>query len=250
MTVLDGLRLAVSWLSVLPVPAQRVDDRTCRQAISFAPLVGVLVGAFGAAALWALTVLGAPPLLAGLLTVGVLVLVTRGMHVDGLADTVDGLGCYGPPERALTVMRDGGAGPFAVVALILVLGVQAASLAELAHAPLTLVLACAVGRAGFVLCCRTGVPAARPEGMGALVAGSQPTWLVTAWWLALLAVAGVGVGWQAALAVVLAAALLLAFTWHTRRRFGGITGDVLGAASELATTTVLATTAVLATPIA
>ncbi|MEV6230724.1 adenosylcobinamide-GDP ribazoletransferase [Saccharopolyspora shandongensis] len=250
MTVLDGLRLAVSWLSVLPVPAQRVDDRTCRQAISFAPLVGALVGAFGAAALWALTALGAPPLLAGLLTVGVLVLVTRGMHVDGLADTVDGLGCYGPPERALTVMRDGGAGPFAVVALILVLGVQAASLAELAHAPLTLVLACAVGRAGFVLCCRTGVPAARPEGMGALVAGSQPTWLVTAWWLALLAVAGVGFGWQAALAVVLAAALLLAFTWHTRRRFGGITGDVLGAASELATTTVLATTAVLATPIA
>jgi adenosylcobinamide-GDP ribazoletransferase len=240
----DGLRLAVSWLSVLPIPAQRVDEHTCRQAISFAPLVGALVGAFGAATLWALTAFGAPPLLAGLLTVGVLVLVTRGMHVDGLADTVDGLGCYGPPERALSVMRDGGAGPFAVVALILVLGVQAVSLAELANAPLTVVLACAVGRAGFVLCCRTGVPAARPEGMGALVAGSQPTWLVAAWWLVLLAWAALGFGWHAALAVALAAALLLALTRHTRRRFGGITGDVLGAASELATTVVLATTAI------
>jgi adenosylcobinamide-GDP ribazoletransferase len=166
------------------------------------------------------------------------------MHVDGLADTVDGLGCYGPPERALSVMRDGGAGPFAVVALILVLGVQAVSLAELANAPLTVVLACAVGRAGFVLCCRTGVPAARPEGMGALVAGSQPNWLVAAWWLALLAVAALGFGWHAALAVALAAGLLLALTRHTRRRFGGITGDVLGAASELATTVVLAGAAI------
>ncbi|WP_184729192.1 adenosylcobinamide-GDP ribazoletransferase [Saccharopolyspora phatthalungensis] len=237
---MDGLRLAVSWLSVLPVPAQRVDDRTCRQAISFAPLVGALVGGFGAAALWALTALGSPPLLAGLLTVAVLVLVTRGMHVDGLADTVDGLGCYGPPDRALSVMRDGGAGPFAVVALILVLGVQAVSLAELVDAPLTVVLACAVGRAGFVLCCRAGVPAARPEGMGALVASTQPTWLVTAWWLALFAVAVLGFGWHAAVAVALAAALLLALTWHARRRFGGITGDVLGAASELATTAILA----------
>ncbi|MGW3471168.1 adenosylcobinamide-GDP ribazoletransferase [Saccharopolyspora sp. NPDC000995] len=242
--MLDGLRLAVSWLSVLPVPARRVDDRICRQAITFAPLVGALVGAFGAAALWVLTSLGSTALLAGLLTVGVLVLVTRGMHVDGLADTVDGLGCYGPPERALSVMRDGGAGPFAVVALILVLGIQAASLAELANVPLTVVLACAVGRAGFVLCCRTGVPAARPEGMGALVAGSQPTWLVATWWLALLVVATVGFGWHAAIAVVLAAVLLLALTWHTRRRFGGITGDVLGAASELATTAVLATMAI------
>ncbi|KAA5826746.1 adenosylcobinamide-GDP ribazoletransferase [Saccharopolyspora hirsuta] len=235
----DGLRLAVSWLSVLPLPARRVDDATCRQAIAFAPLVGALVGGFGALALWGLTVLGAPALLAGLLTVAVLVLVTRGMHVDGLADTVDGLGCYGPPERALSVMRDGGAGPFAVVALILVLGAQAASLAELAANPLVVVLACAVGRAGFVLCCRRGVPSARPEGMGALVAGSQPTWLVTAWWLVLLAVAALAFTWHVAIAVAAAAALLLAFTHHVQRRFGGITGDVLGAASELATTTVL-----------
>ncbi|MER7016006.1 adenosylcobinamide-GDP ribazoletransferase [Saccharopolyspora sp. NPDC000359] len=235
----DGLRLAISWLSVLPLPARRVDDTTCRQAIAFAPLVGALVGGTGALALWGLTALGAPPLLAGLLTVAVLVLVTRGMHVDGLADTVDGLGCYGPPERALSVMRDGGAGPFAVVALVLVLGAQAVSLAELATNPLVLVLACAVGRAGFVLCCRRGVPSARPEGMGALVAGSQPTWLVASWWLALLAVAVLAFPWSTAVAVVVAAALLLAFTRHTQRRFGGITGDVLGAASELATTTVL-----------
>lgn len=242
---MDGLRLALSWLSVLPVSAHRVDERACRQAITFAPLVGALVGALGAGVLWGLTALGAPPLLAGLITVATWVLVTRGMHVDGLADTVDGLGCYGPPERALHVMKDGGAGPFAVVALILVVGVQAVGLATLAtaaHWP-AVVLACATGRAAFVLCCRNGLPPARPEGMGALVAGSQSNTTVALWWAALLALGAVALGhawWFGLIAVALAALLLVAFTEHARRRFGGITGDVLGAGSELSTTVVLA----------
>lgn len=241
---MNGLRLAVSWLTVLPLPARDLDARACRQAITVAPLVGALVGAFGALVLAVLSAAGAAPLLAGLLTVAALVLVTRGMHVDGLADTVDGLGCYGPPERALHVMRDGGAGPFAVVALILNTGVQAVALAELAGSGrwLAVVLACAVGRAGFVLACRRGMPAARPEGMGVLVAGSQSPPVVAAWWIALAGAAAFlpGSWWLGPVAVALTCALLLGFTAHARRRFGGITGDVLGAAAELATTAMLA----------
>lgn len=242
---MDGLRLALSWLSVLPVPADRVDARTCRRAITFAPLVGALIGLVGAAVLWGLTALGGPPLLAGLITVAVWVLGTRGMHVDGLADTVDGLGCYGPPERALQVMKDGGAGPFAVAALIVALGVQTIGLAALAETGrwAAVVLACAVGRAAFVLCCRPAMPAARPEGMGALVAGSQSATVVALWWGVLAVLGGLALGdawWLGPIAVALAAAALLLFTRHVRRRFGGITGDVLGASSELSTTIVLA----------
>src|SRR2546423_1174491 len=120
-----GGQLALSWLTVLPVRASRVDAATARTAIALAPLVGLLLGGIAFGALSGMDALGLPPLLTGLLTVGLLAVLTRGMHLDGLADTADGLGCYGPPERALAVMRDGGAGPFAVVALIVAVGAQA-----------------------------------------------------------------------------------------------------------------------------
>lgn len=241
---MEGLRLALSLLSVLPVRVGTVDARIGRRAITVAPLVGALLGVFGAVVLGVLTVLSAPPLLAGLLTVAALVLATRGMHVDGLADTVDGLGCYGPPERALSVMRDGSTGPFAVTALILVLGAQAAGLAELARSAdwAAVVLAGAVGRAAFVLCCRRGVQAARPEGLGVLVAGSQPSWVVACWWTVLAVLGAFAVTdtwWVGVLAVVLTAVALLVLTRHVHHRIGGVTGDVLGAASELSTTMVL-----------
>src|SRR5439155_23345003 len=188
---MHGIRLALSWLTVLPVRVGRVDADTARAAIAMAPRIGLVLGGIAAGALSGMDGLGLPPLLAGLLTVGLIALLTRGMHLDGLADTADGLGCYGPPERALAVMRDGGAGPFAVVTLIVVVGAQAIALSTLIHNGRwgAVVLAFTAGRAAFAVCCRRGVPAARPEGLGALVAGSQPVGVAAGWWL-VLGVAG------------------------------------------------------------
>jgi adenosylcobinamide-GDP ribazoletransferase len=272
-----GLALALSWLTVLPVRAGAPDARTAAAALRWAPLVGGLVGAAAGAVAVGLVALGVPTAVAGLLAVGFAGLATRGMHLDGLADTADGLGCYGPPERALAVMRDGGAGPFAVVTLLVVVGAQAAALATLA-APASIVtgpaataaaaggipapggavlgagftdvaggtaavlgvvaataLAGAAGRAAFLWVARRGVPAARPGGLGATVAGSQHWWVAVAWWLGLAAAGFALAGPRGVLAVGLGAAVVAALSWHTARRFGGMTGDVLGAASELAT---------------
>lgn len=242
--MLAGCRLALSWLTVLPVPAPDVDRRTAGAAITVAPLVGLLLGGAATGVLAGLVALRCPPLLAGLLVVGLLALVTRGLHVDGLADTADGLGCYGPPERALAVMKDGGAGPFAVVTLVVVLGVQTIGLATAAgeHRWWVPVLALSVGRAAFAVVCVRGWPAARQEGLGALVAGSQPVWVPVAWWVA---AAGAGAfvvpgrWWQGVAAVAVAAVAVLWPAWHARRRFGGMTGDVLGATAELAVAAVL-----------
>ncbi|MEV0681260.1 adenosylcobinamide-GDP ribazoletransferase [Actinosynnema sp. NPDC050436] len=232
------MRLALSWLTVLPVHVADVDARSAGRAVLCSPLVGTLLGLVAAAALQGLAALHAPPLLAGFLVVGGLALATRGMHLDGLADTADGLGCYGPPERALEVMKQGGAGPFGVVALIVVLGGQAATLPEVPWP--AVVLALTTGRAAFVLCCSKGVPAARPTGLGALVAGTQSRPTALAWWLVLAAAGYLVHPWHGPVAVALAAALVLLLIRHTRRRFGGITGDVLGAACETASLTVLA----------
>ncbi|HEY4017704.1 MAG TPA: adenosylcobinamide-GDP ribazoletransferase [Pseudonocardiaceae bacterium] len=243
-----GLRFAASLLTVLPVRLGAdvtVDRVLAGWAIGSAPLVGAVLGAFGAGLLAGLVLIGAPALLAGLLVVGALALATRGMHVDGLADTADGLGCYGPPERALAVMKDGGAGPFGVVALLVVLGAQAISLATLAQTGRWWAagLAIAAGRVAFVWCCRRGVRAARPEGFGALVAGTQPILVALAWWVVVAGAAGFAVPgrwWQGPATVVVAALAVAGLSVHTRRRFGGLVGDVLGASCELTVLIVLA----------
>jgi adenosylcobinamide-GDP ribazoletransferase len=239
-----GLRLAFSWLTVLPVRAPRVDAATARSAIAVAPLVGLPLSLVALGFLAVLNEFGMPGLLAGLLAAGLLAGLTRGMHLDGLADTADGFGCYGPPERALAVMRDGGAGPFAVVTLIIVVGAQAVSLGALVPSGhwAAVVVALVAGRAAFAICCQHGVPAARPDGMGALVAGSQPRGVALAWWLSLAVAGGLAMWehwWQGILAVGLAGGAVVLLTRHARRRFGGITGDVLGAACEVASTVVL-----------
>lgn len=242
---MNAVRLALSWLTVLPVRGPATVERAvAARAIALAPLVGVALGAGAAGSLWGLTQLQSPPLLAGLIIVAALALGTRGMHLDGLADTVDGLGCYGSAERALAVMRDGATGPFAVVALVLVLGAQAVALAQLALEGrwIAVGVAIAAGRVAMVWACRRGVPAARPDGLGALVAGSEPAWISAAWTTLLLAIGLVAVDgrwWQGPSAIVLAAVVTAGVSWHTMRRFGGVTGDVLGACSELAVTVAL-----------
>jgi adenosylcobinamide-GDP ribazoletransferase len=232
--VIAGLRLAFSWLTVLPVPVRHVDRAVARRAIGLAPVVGLVLGGVAAGLLVALREVGTNGLLSGVLVVAFLALATRGMHLDGLADTADGLGSYRSPEQALAIMRDGPVGPFGVVALVLVLGAQAAAV----HDPVALVLAVAVGRTAFTVACHRRVPPARPEGLGALAAGTQPTAVPLAWVLALAAAALVA-GWRGPVAVVVATGLVLILVGHTARRLGGITGDVLGAACEVATTAVL-----------
>lgn len=230
------MKLALSWLTVLPLRVDNVDRDAARRAIAYTPIVGLLLGAFVVGVLKLLAISNISTLVAGFLVVGVVALSTRGMHLDGLADTADGLGCYGPPERALQVMKDGGAGPFGVVTLIVVLGAQATALPQ-AHWGVVL-LAFATSRAAFGVCCMRNVPAARPEGLGALVAGTQQPTLVIGTWV-VLAVAAVPLGVRAVVAVVVAFALVWGLVKHTGKRFGGITGDVLGAAAEIALLAVL-----------
>lgn len=161
--------------------------------MTLAPLVGVLLGAAGGAVLVAALWLGITPLPASVLAVAAVALLTRGLHLDGLADLADGLGSGRPAEQALDIMKRSDIGPFGVVTLVLTMLVQVAALSEVAATgagPVALVTACVAGRLALTWACRAGVPSARPGGLGAMVAGTVrrgPALAVTALMLAALA---------------------------------------------------------------
>ncbi|OZE35416.1 MULTISPECIES: adenosylcobinamide-GDP ribazoletransferase [unclassified Rhodococcus (in: high G+C Gram-positive bacteria)] len=245
----DSLVLAFSWLTVLPVRGpDEVDRDSAGRAIALAPVVGIALGSISAIVLWVSITAGLTPLLGGLLAVAASALLTRGMHLDGLADTADGLGCYGPPERAREVMKSGSAGPFGVATIALVLAVQAASLGQLAHQQLWWAIAVlpVISRVSVVLACRRGTDASSPNGFGALVAGTQSNMAPALWVVVAVAIsvfAHPDRPWQGPLVVIAVLAVAVILTRHCVRRFGGLSGDVLGAGIE--TTTALAAVGLL-----
>ena len=267
----DALRLSITLLSVLPAagrsraaassPAAKnaaPTRETAGEAMAWAPAVGLLLGV-PAAAVQQVSghLLHTGPLVAASLSVGALAVLTRALHLDGLADLADGLGSRKPAAGALDIMRRSDIGPFGVITLVLTLLVQVTGLAQADAAgrgPAAVILAAVTGRLALTWACRRGVPAARPGGLGALVADTVPPAvpaLITAGVLAVTiggiylaaAVAAVPVEWI--LPVAEAAGLLaaLALARHAVRRLGGITGDVLGALVETATAACLLVTA-------
>jgi adenosylcobinamide-GDP ribazoletransferase len=237
----DGLRLALSLLTVAPVRADRVDRHTGGTAMLLAPLVGALLGAVVGLLAVGMRAAGAPTLVAAVAVVALLAGLTRGLHLDGLADTADGLGTYGDAERALAVMKQPDIGPFGVVAIVLALLAQVAAFAAVLGRPAPaavagVVVAVATGRLAVTWACGRGIPPARPEGLGALVAGTVPVTAALAWTVVLAALAVTAAPWTGPLAVVAGLAAAIGLTRHAVRRFGGVTGDVFGACVEVATT--------------
>lgn len=245
----DAWRLAVGTLTAVPVaPPRVIDAPTAGRAMLLAPLavlpLGVLVALIG----WIGLRLELNPLATAVLAVGALAAGSRAIHWDGLSDVADGLTASYDRERSLAVMKSGTSGPAGVLATVVVAGVQAASLSWLfvswRGVVLGGVLVCA-SRVALTITCLRGVPAARPDGLGLPHAGTVSPIAATVSGLVTLAVvAGVAdwVGfevWRGALAVVLAVVAVAVLVRRAVGRFGGVTGDVFGAAIEVALATML-----------
>jgi adenosylcobinamide-GDP ribazoletransferase len=260
--VLNSLRLAFGLLTALPVRRRpTVDARSAGVAIALAPLTTLPTVALLALAHLAVAA-GAPPVLMAALVVTAATLYTRAMHLDGLADTADGLSAGYDAATSLRAMKASDVGPSGVAAVVLALLVQVAALSTLVASPVGTALAAAAviaSRHSLAWACRRGVPAAQPQGLGALVAGSvgRPALAAAAIacaWAGSLLVAGAGalgdaghgpLWWQGP--VVTAAAVLGAeiLVRRCRTRLGGITGDVLGAAVEVGLCSALVVAALL-----
>ncbi len=259
---LAALRDALGLFTILPVrAAPEIGRPEAARAVLWLPAAGALLAVPAGGALLAVEAGGhsAPRrLLAAVLAIGLLALLTGGLHLDGLADTADGLGSRRPRDEALAIMRRSDVGPFGVAAVLFTVLVQITALATVdpgwpgAGAVL---LAAVTGRVAVVLATGPRSPAARPGGFGALVAAATTARARAAAGAALFVVAagtaavvsGPAAALRAAVAVLaglLAAELLRRIAV---RRLGGMTGDVFGALIEVAAAAALLVLA-LATP--
>lgn len=230
--------LAMQFLTRIPVrgiPQATFDDPGAgRRALVFFPLVGALVGTIGAGVWAAARLLGLPPLASAVLAVSATALTTGALHEDGLADVFDALGTH-TRERALEVMRDSRIGAFGSVALWSVLTLKACALSALPDSAVWRVLACAHMAARWSsLPLALLLPDARKgSGLGAGFA-ALVTWreVAAATAVTALAIAFLADGAEGILFGAAALGAIFASGLFYRRRFGGVTGDCLGATNQ------------------
>ncbi|MDU0478100.1 adenosylcobinamide-GDP ribazoletransferase [Staphylococcus chromogenes] len=245
--LVEGPATIISWLTIFPAKGANVFDRTTgARAMAALPVTGFVVGAVAALAAYLLDSV-ATPLLTGAITVFAFEMLTRMMHIDGLADVGDALGSYATPARAQEILADATTGAMGLGTVVLVLLLQVAAVAEIATqaSPVStgfaVLLVATIARLSGMVGCLSGFRPFSANGFGSLIIGTVRWWWILAWALVLaagLAAYGVGVDKQCALGGALALGLAPALAWffvrHCHRRFAGLNGDCIGASIELA----------------
>ncbi|MGQ9688358.1 MAG: adenosylcobinamide-GDP ribazoletransferase [Desulfobaccales bacterium] len=233
--------LALTFLTVFPwVRLGQVTPADLARSLFWFPWVGALLGLVFWGAGIALEALFPAPAAAALL-LALTVVMTRGLHLDGLADTVDGLGGGRTPEASLAIMKDSRLGAFGALSLVVVLLLKFAFfLALLEHkSEQVLLIFPLVSRWGLVLLAALA-PYARPGGGLGQAMTEGATWPRTLWTtvfaLALSFLAGGAAG---PLFLILAGLVVWGLSYYFRRRLGGVTGDVYGAVNEILETLIL-----------
>ncbi len=232
---------ALAFLTIVPVSASAKagSDNTLEKSLVFFPVIGAGIGFFALACGYFLMAIFPQPV-AAVLVIIVLLGVSGGLHMDGLADTADGFFSSRPRERILEIMRDSHTGAMGVIAIVLVLALKIAALATCSQKSFLLAafLMPLAGRTAILLLMAI-LPYARAEGgLGALfysgsvkiTAGLALFLLVVVAWI----LAGVA-GYAVLLGLI---CMIVLFAWFCRMKIGGATGDTLGAGCELAETTV------------
>lgn len=233
------IRAAFGLLTRLPVAP--VPPRGARPVWAY-PLaglaVGLLAGTIGAIALWC----GLPPALAAALALAAQIGLTGALHEDGVADTADGLWGGSAPARRLEIMKDSHIGTFGTLALILSVQIRWAALWLLfgmggGWGLTAMMAAAALSRAVMPLLMRV-LPAARASGLSQSV--GRPDWRAVGTGAALAGLAAmVLLGWSAFAATICALLAGGVIGWIARAKIGGQTGDILGAAQQIAEIAVL-----------
>jgi adenosylcobinamide-GDP ribazoletransferase len=238
---LDGARLALSFLTVIPAGGSAAGEAWLSRAAVWFPVVGALVGGGAAGVVLLSDLAGLSHAVGGALALVFGIVVTRGLHEDGLADTADGLGVHGTRERRLAAMKDsavGAHGALAMACAVLVAALALASFGDAGHAARALVAAHVAAR-GTMVVVAAALPNARVgEGLGRSLAVA-PAAALAATVLTIAGVLAATTPTDGAIALAAAAVTVLAALAIQHRAFGGRTGDTLGATGKLVEVAVL-----------
>lgn len=237
-----SFRAATAFLTRVPVGRSPLGASEVAKGAVFFPLVGAVIGAFvgGLAAL--LAKLGIPPFIAAALGVAAGTCVTGAMHLDALADSIDALG-IADRRRSLQVMRDPTIGAFGAAAIVLDLVVKIAALGVLVtrgRAVWSVIAVAAIARAAPLMAGALMPYAHETAGSGSIVTDGVPLRRAVVASAIAVAVALAALRIIALWPLAVAACTTIAWTFVCSRRFGGITGDTLGANVEICETLGLA----------
>jgi len=210
------------------------------------PVVGLAIGALSGGMLWGVANLGLHPLAASFVALSVAALATGALHEDGLADVADGFGGGDTKAKKLRIMRDSRIGAFGVITLVMMTGFKASALAGF-NAPgfaATALLCAHVLSRSFLPMLMVAMPSARKSGLGqGAGVPSTENAVMAAMIGILMAVLTLGLG-PGLVASAMAGLSVSAIGWLANRQIQGFTGDVLGAAQQLAEALIIAGLAV------
>ena len=231
-----SLLVALVVLTRIPVPVVGdVTDEDLRASAPFYPLVGLLVGLACALVFWLFG--GLPNWIGATLVVLAALGLTGALHLDGLADTADAFGAGGDAERQLRILRDSLLGTYGVAAVVLALLLQVGAISALTGAS-GLIAAHVLSRTVLTTLLARAVPA-REDGLVARMGGRLSGKGLALSWLGSGIVGFWCLGWWFLVALLAITGTSGLISWTARRRIGGVTGDVLGAAQQVALVVVL-----------
>jgi len=246
--MLRSIAVAISFLTIIPVKLSGVTQENVARSGAFFPLAGWIIGVAMAGCGWLLLVVGLAPFACAVLLVAFEAWLTRGLHLDGVADLFDGMGGSFEAEKRLAIMKDSATGAFGVVGIVLVLLLKTAGLSSL----LTLVQTWQDFSTFVLFVCLAFVPAAsrwammtlawksrypRKNGTGQMFVGQITAKEILIGFGFLLPVLAAG-GAQASILIGLAAVFYVTMVpsfwlrYRAHELLGGVTGDVLGASCE------------------
>ena len=233
-TPIQGLGTALKTLTLIPWSSKNADNFSL--SLPWFPVVGLLLGfvLYGISLLGSMAPIPAWPAGMAVLIVALEVFLTRGLHLDGLADWADSIGGFREREKRLAIMKDVSLGAFGSLALILVLLVKWVALVRIISSGsiIWLPVIFAISRCMLVELITTLPYARKGQGMGkAFVEGASLGHRLTSHIICIVICLSLG---PLGLALFISAGLMTGmFKMRCRHQFGGITGDLLGTANEM-----------------